>query len=119
VTATDNRCDICNGESKDSKFVGVAAVPGAPVSVAWCQNCLQVGAVPMFVVETWLFTEFDPAYNLPDPPIPMPEERPQFPLAPWAGEMKIWRNGRYISVEDAWPELWEEEKARHGKEEAS
>jgi hypothetical protein len=108
----DNACDVCMGQSPDSQYVGVAAVPAAPVSVAWCQNCLRNNAIPLFVVETWLFTEFDDREGA---PIPMPDERPDFPMADWAGEMTIWRGKQnaYVKIKDAWPELWEEERARH------
>jgi len=112
MTAKDERCDICNNESPDAQYVGVASVPGAPVSIAWCQNCLQNNTVPSFVVETWLFTEW--AFNDGTRTnIPMPVERPEFPLADWAGEMTLWRNNSYITIKEAWPDLWEEERARH------
>jgi hypothetical protein len=47
MTGLDMRCDIC--ESPD--FVGVAAVPGFPVSLAWCKHCLARGVTPLFCVE--------------------------------------------------------------------
>lgn len=36
------KCDTC--EERES--IGVAAIPGMPMSVAWCQECLQSGAIP-------------------------------------------------------------------------
>src|SRR5262245_45909751 len=35
-------------------MVGVAAVPGFPVSLAWCGLCLRHGVIPIFCVEATL-----------------------------------------------------------------
>jgi hypothetical protein len=43
-------CDVCNGES-GGEFVGVAAIPGAPISIAWCRTCLAQNAVPTFIFD--------------------------------------------------------------------
>src|SRR5262245_35013928 len=43
-------CGICNGES-GGNFIGVASVPGAPLSVAWCSECLSRNAAPSYVFE--------------------------------------------------------------------
>jgi hypothetical protein len=42
--STDNigKCNCCN----DREAIGVAAIPGIPMSVAWCLPCLQSGAIP-------------------------------------------------------------------------
>jgi hypothetical protein len=103
-------CDICNNESPDSKDVGVAAVPAAPVSVMWCQNCLCENAVPMFVAQTWLFSEFE-QYNL-----TMPDEPPESTLADWALEMTVWLDNRYQKIRDALPELWRIQREMLAKE---
>lgn len=50
MTAVDMRCDICGSPD----FVGVAAVPGFPVSLAWCKHCLERGAMPLFTAEVTL-----------------------------------------------------------------
>lgn len=39
---TDSWCECCNAEPS----VGVAAVPGIPMSIAWGQKCLEAGAIP-------------------------------------------------------------------------
>ena len=49
MTAFDQKCDICGGES-GGRYVGVASVPGAPVSIAWCSECLARDCAP-----TWIF----------------------------------------------------------------
>jgi hypothetical protein len=40
------RCDVCNERAS----VGVAAVPGVPMSCAYCKECLQANAHPIYVV---------------------------------------------------------------------
>jgi hypothetical protein len=42
--STDNlgKCNCCD----DRQAIGVAAIPGIPMSVAWCYPCLQSGAIP-------------------------------------------------------------------------
>ena len=39
-------CDVC----RDEPMVGVAAIPGVPMSVAYGANCLQAGAHPYGVL---------------------------------------------------------------------
>jgi len=118
VTDKEAQCDVCHGESKDSKYVGVAAVPAAPVSVAWCQNCLRVNAVPRFVAETWLFSEFWEEHPDSDTRVnTMPEKPPKsFPLAEWAGEFRIWLGPvpGYAPFKDCYKTLWEHEYQRQG-----
>lgn len=98
-------CDICQGES-GGKDIGVAAVPAAPVSVMWCDKCLQANAVPRFVAETWLFAELEPPF--PDDL----EEKALKGLAGWALDMNIWLDGGYVSIRDALPKLIEAERNR-------
>ena len=50
---TDDVCGVCNGES-ETEFVGYAAVPFAPMTIGWCQKCLELGAQPFFQVEALL-----------------------------------------------------------------
>ena len=114
MTAKDSQCDVCHGESKGSTYVGVAAVPAAPVSVAWCQNCLQVNAIPRFVAETWLFSEFfEGVENESDVVIPKKPPR-RFPLAAWAGDFKIWLGPmiEYVPLRDCYKTLWAHEWQR-------
>jgi len=117
VTDKDQQCDVCHSESPNGRYVGVAAVPAAPVSVAWCNNCLANNAVPRFVAETWLFSEFwleqegsDKRINV------MPKKPPKkFPLAEWAGHFTIWLGPGpgYVPLEDCYKDLWEHEYARN------
>jgi len=77
-------CDVCNGESGGS-FVGVASVPGAPVSIAWCSECLKRDTAP-----SWVF-DHDFIYvaggNLEN-------------LVEWARCRETWADGRYISFDE-------------------
>lgn len=36
-------CGCCD---KDKEIVGVACIPGMPMSIAWCVDCLRSGAIP-------------------------------------------------------------------------
>jgi hypothetical protein len=42
--STDNlgKCNCCN----EREAIGVASIPGIPMSVAWCLPCVQSGAIP-------------------------------------------------------------------------
>jgi hypothetical protein len=46
----ENNCDVCQGES-GGEYVGVASIPGAPMSIAWCNKCLAIDAVPWFILK--------------------------------------------------------------------
>lgn len=37
------KCECCNEEKK---IVGIASIPGMPMSIAWCQECLESGVIP-------------------------------------------------------------------------
>jgi hypothetical protein len=52
-------CDVC-GENPE---VGVAAVPGVPMSVAYCEECLRANAHPygIMVINTSLVGGYDQA----------------------------------------------------------
>jgi hypothetical protein len=110
-----NICDVCHGESKGAVYVGVAAVPAAPMSVAWCQNCLHVNAIPRHVAEYWLFAEFD-KQQYPDGPVMRKKPPRHFPLADWAGEFKIWLGpvAEYAKLKDCYKTLWKHEYERQG-----
>jgi hypothetical protein len=47
MTDLDDKCNICG----KSPTLGVAAVPGFPVSLAWCRECLENQVLPLFCVE--------------------------------------------------------------------
>lgn len=106
-------CGVCYDESGEP-YVGVAAVPGAPLSIGWCRGCLRNHAVPSYVVESWLFLEFDADYMCANgqEPLPMPEEAPPCPLAEWAQEQTVWLDGEYQKIGEAFPELWKRERER-------
>lgn len=81
MTADIQTCDICNNESGGT-FVGVAAVPGAPVSVAWCSECLKRDCAPSFVFDhDWLYVAGG------DPEV----------LNEWAMQRVTWAEGRYMA----------------------
>lgn len=46
ATPTELICDVCG----ERQAVGVAAVPGVPISVAYCKLCLQANAHPLYVL---------------------------------------------------------------------
>lgn len=50
MTHTEATCDICRGESGGS-YVGVASIPGAPMSIAWCNKCIGMDAAPTFIFD--------------------------------------------------------------------
>jgi len=39
-------CEVCN----KNKAIGVASVPGVPLSVAYCKECLMANSHPMYVL---------------------------------------------------------------------
>lgn len=100
-TLKQGGCDVC-GYQSGGREVGVAAVPGAPVSLMWCDNCLREQAIPRFVVEVWLFQEFWEG-------TPMPCEPPEQTLASWALEQKVWMDDGYMTIREALPVLWRNE----------
>lgn len=74
-------CDVCNGESGGT-FVGVASVPGAPVSIAWCNQCLTRNCAPSWIFDhDFIFVAGGDATR----------------LAEWALARETWADGRYLS----------------------
>jgi hypothetical protein len=45
-----SECEVCGGQS-GGRHVGVACVPGAPVSIAWCSECIKRDSAPAFIFE--------------------------------------------------------------------
>lgn len=39
-------CNVC----KTNKAIGVVAVPGVPMSVAYCRECLEANSHPMYIL---------------------------------------------------------------------
>lgn len=84
MTDLDQKCDLCHGESGGS-YVGVACVPGAPVSIAWCSECLSRDCAP-----TWIFDHdfiFVAGGNLDG-------------LDEWARQRETWADGRYVTFDE-------------------
>lgn len=74
-------CHICNNES-GGKDVGVAAIPGVPMSIMWCDECLKRDTAPSFVFDhDWSYVAFGDLDNLND----------------WAKQRETWHDGRYMS----------------------
>jgi hypothetical protein len=84
MTANVLTCDVCNNESGGA-FVGVAAVPGAPMSIAWCSECLSRNSAPAFIFE------YDFVYVA---------NGDVDALNDWARSRVTWADGRYIPFEE-------------------
>lgn len=77
-------CDVCHGESGGT-FVGVASVPGAPVSIAWCSECLQRDSAPSWVFDhDFVYVAGGDVENLVD----------------WARSRVTWADGGYIGFDE-------------------
>jgi hypothetical protein len=94
VTAGDNKCDICDREP----MVGVAAVPGFPVSLAWCRECLVNSVLPMFCVEATVcdgeltIKESFDKWDI--------KSVDQMGLAYWFLESSTWHDGKYVNIKE-------------------
>jgi hypothetical protein len=76
-------CDVCNGES-GGKQVGVACIPGVPMSIMWCSECLKHNCAPKWILE------FD--YSMSDGDLRNLQE--------WASERETWLDGKYITLRE-------------------
>lgn len=76
-------CEVCNSEPA----VGVAAVPGAPLSLAWGRNCLEHGATPLWIAE----------FNVGQCCHPTEPRWDQ--IADWFREENVYLNGEYVRVD--------------------
>lgn len=77
-------CEVCHGETK-SEEVGVAAIPGVPCSISWCQSCLNHDAFPSWVFEyDFIFVAQGDLNNLNE----------------WARQRVCWADGKYIGFEE-------------------
>jgi hypothetical protein len=73
-------CDCCHDESGGTD-VGVASIPGVPMSISWCDSCLKHEAFPSFVFDhDWIFVA---------------EGHPEA-LNEWALQRVCWADGRYM-----------------------
>lgn len=77
-------CEVCHGES-GGEFRGVASIPGAPMSIAWCSECLKRDTAPAFVFEHDFI--FVAGGNLDN-------------LVEWAKQRETWADGRYMGFEE-------------------
>lgn len=61
TTLPELTCECCNV----NKAIGVASIPGIPMSIAWCRPCLDAGAIPMWaaVANTAMCGGLDHAAN--------------------------------------------------------
>lgn len=76
-------CDVC--ERPDEKVVGVAAVPGVPMSLAYCETCLRNHAWgPLWLAENnaEMIGGMEHA-------------------ADWFKQALVFKDGEYVTVEEA------------------
>jgi len=77
-------CEVCGGQS-GGKYVGVAAIPGVPMSITWCDECLHRDTAPAFIFEHDFIHVA--GGNLEH-------------LAEWARDRETWADGRYIKFDE-------------------
>lgn len=96
MTAADNICECC--KRKVDKIVGVASVPGFPVSIAWCRECLDNNALPMYCIE----------YIACDGDLSIKESfekwsitsMAQMQFAPWFLQSNVFVDDKYVRIYD-------------------
>lgn len=93
-------CEICKNESGGND-VGVASVPGVPVSIMWCDECLKRDCAPSFVFEHDFI--FVAGGNLEA-------------LNEWAKGRETWADGRYMLFTEYVQRVTLEEVERQLKE---
>lgn len=84
MTDVQQTCDVCEGQS-GSAYVGVLSLTGAPMSVAFCQECARRDAAPWYIFEHDYF--FVASGNLDN-------------LTSWARQRETWFEGRYWTFDD-------------------
>lgn len=84
MTDADQKCEVCGGES-GGRPVGVAAVPGAPTSIAWCSECLARDCAPR-----WIF----------DHDFVHVAGGDVEALNEWARSRQTWVDGRYVTFDE-------------------
>src|SRR3990172_345239 len=47
MTMGDGKCECC---LQKRELIGVASIPGLPMSIAWCEECLTTDCLPYWVV---------------------------------------------------------------------
>lgn len=89
-------CEVCHGESGGT-FVGVASIPGAPMSIAWCTECLARESAPAFVFDhDFVFVAGGDVTQLVD----------------WARARVTWVDGRYVHFDEYVSRISPEDVAR-------
>lgn len=84
MSIVDPKCGVCGCESGGT-FVGVASIPGVPMSIAWCSECLKRDCAPAEVFEHDFI--FVAGGNLDA-------------LNEWARSRETWADGRYILFDE-------------------
>jgi hypothetical protein len=84
MTDAVKTCDVCKGKSGGT-YAGVASVPGAPVSIAWCNLCIGRDAIPDWIADhDFIFVAQGDLAR----------------LSEWARARTVWADDRYMSFED-------------------
>jgi hypothetical protein len=112
-------CQVCL--RKDQEIAGVAAVPGAAVSLLYCIDCLRHHAQPDFTIAVHFIVgpteEYPDGHPIDQEDLPAliayskkmyPDHPPQEMLAEWFLEETIWYDGAYMLVGDFLTRLWNE-----------
>jgi hypothetical protein len=93
-------CEICNGESGGID-IGVASIPGVPMSIMWCDECLKRDCAPSFVFEhDFIFVA----------------EGNLDALNEWSKQRETWADGRYASFTEYVQRITPDEVARRLRE---
>ena len=93
-------CEICDNES-GGYDVGVAAIPGVPISIMWCSECIKRDCAPTFVFEhDFIFVAGGNLKALND----------------WAKQRETWADGRYVGFIEFVQRITPEEVERQQKE---
>lgn len=77
-------CEVCKNESGGTD-VGVASIPGVPMSIMWCDECLKRDCAPSFIFEHDFIFLANGDLSL---------------LNDWAKRRVTWADGRYVDFEE-------------------
>ena len=93
-------CEVCRNESGGTD-VGVASIPGVPMSITWCSECLKRDCAPSFVLEhDFVFIAGGDLNALND----------------WAKQRETWADGRYMVFTEYVQRITPQEVERQLKE---
>lgn len=93
-------CGVCDGKS-GGEYVGVASIPGVPMSIGWCRSCLDKNAIPAHIAEHDFILVG--AGDLEQ-------------LAPWARARMVWHDDKYMTFDEFCGTIPREEVEREIKE---